>query len=1113
MSSSFDILVNKLNGFIRKYYKNLILKGTILSLSLIFLLFIIITFVEYLSWSNTITRTVIYYSFIISVFLIVSYYIIIPLSKLIKLGKVLSHKEAALIIGEHFPEVSDKLLNTLQLKENNSSQSMDLLLAGIEQKSSDLSPVPFHKAVLYKTNLKYAKYALPPIILILAVLFIAPSVIYESTDRILNHNTGYVKPLPYSLELQNSVFECAQREDFTILLKVTGEEIPSKIWISENSFNYRMVEIKPGLFEYTIKDILTDVYFSIVTEDFVSDKYHIKVYPQPVIFNFDVELIYAPYLQKQSENIENIGDLIIPEGTLINWSIYTRDTKNISFIIGDSLDVLTNNESNVFKHSITAKNDFDYTLVSENEFMISKDSMRFNIQVIKDEFPAIRANEYKDENNYGIINFSGTISDDHGFLSLSFYYRKDSIPELGWTKEKLLIDRNLSQQNFDYMMLATEYNLLPGDALNYYFEVRDNDAFNGYKSAKSEMYNFMMPDASELENKIDNSSDELKSKLAESLREINQLNKQIEETRLNLFEKKDLSWADKQQLSDLLKKEEALKKQLDDIKKLNEDIKELEELLKKKMSPELAEKLKQLQELFNELFDKDLEKELEKLKEELEKENVSEFLEKMKQQNEDLKSDLEQNLELYKQMEFEQMIEESIEELQKLAEKEKTLSEETANKENSKEESAEKQSEIQEEFAELMEKLENADSLNKELEEPFNVQVDTATAGDISEEMEKAQENVEKGKENKASENQKSAGDKMEDMADGLSMMMNAAMEEKMGEDVEQIKRMLDNLLDLSFAQENLIGELNTTLKNDPKNDEIREQQKGLKDDFELINDSLMAMSKRQVAIKPFIVKESGKINSHIDKALRGLEEQNKGKASGEQQYAMTSMNNLSLMLAESLEQMKQSMQMAAQKKGGGKCKNPGKGKSPSMSEIMKQQEGLGQGMKGKMKKSGKDGKDGKDGLNNKSEELARMAATQGEIRRMLQEFVEQLEGEGGNGSALSKILEEMKKNEDDIINRRVTMETLERQKQIETRLLKSQKALQEREKEKKRESKEGKNRNNSNQNNKSEYKSTKENQEEILITTPIELQPYYKKLLKEYLYKLETEKDKENGS
>jgi len=1027
--------------------------------------------------------------------------------KLAKLGKVLSYEEAANIIGSHFPEVSDKLLNTLQLSHRSEGQSLELLMAGIEQKSKELTPVPFKKAVLYKTNIKYLKYVIPPMVLVVFLLLVSPGTIVEPAERIINHDQGYLKPLPYSIELVNKDFSCAQREDYTIRVIAQGEEVPDKIWITESGFNYRMSEIKPGVYEYIFKDVLSDIYFSITTHDFTSEKYRVKVFPQPVIFNFDVDLYYPSYLLKQNEKIENIGDLIVPEGTIINWNIYTRDTKNISFISDDSITILNSNESNVFNNSITAKSDFSYMLVAENEFMSSKDSMIFNVQVVLDEYPVILVHEYRDEQNYGTINFSGTISDDHGFLSLNFYYRKDSLPELKWSKDQLLIERNISQQHFDYMMTALGYNLLPGDALSYYFEVRDNDAFNGYKRAKSEMYYFIMPDASELEDKIENSSNELKSKLNESLKEIQSLDKQIEDIRLNLFEKKELSWSDKQQLADLLQQKEDIKNKLDEIQKLNDEIKELQEHFKKQLNPELQEKLKQLQELFNELFDKEMQEELEKLKEELKKENINDFLEKMKEQNEDLKSDLEQNLELYKMMEFEQMMQESIDELNKLGEEEKALSKETANKENSKEESQEKQKEIQEKFDKLMEKLEKADKLNKELEDPYSVEVDSSLSNEISSEMDNAQENIEKGKENKASENQKKAGSKMEDMANGLSMMMQAAMEEQMGEDIDLIKNMLDNLLDLSFAQENLIEELNSLSKNDPKNNEVREQQKGLRDDFEILNDSLMSMSKRQAAIKPFVVKESGKINNYIDKALKHLQGQTPGKASGDQQYAMTSMNNLALMLSESLDEMMQSMmQMQGSKKGGAKCKNPGKGKSPSMSEIMKQQQGLGQGMKGKMNKNGKEG------LNKDSEELARMAAAQGEIRRMLQELIEQLEAEGGNGNALNKIVDEMKKTEDDIVNRRLTQQTLERQKQIETRLLKSEKALQEREKEKKRESKEGKNRNSGNQNEESEYKTTKENQEEILITAPIEVRPYYRKLLKEYLYKLEKEKDKEDG-
>jgi len=265
-------------------------------------------------------------------------------------------------------------------------------------------------------------------------------------------------------------------------------------------------------------------------------------------------------------------------------------------------------------------------------------------------------------------------------------------------------------------------------------------------------------------------------------------------------------------------------------------------------------------------------------------------------------------------------------------------------------------------------------------------------------------------------------------------------------------------------------------------------------------------MSKRQPAIKKFITRESGKVNSYLESAIDFMQERKKGPALGQQQYAMTSMNNLALMLAESLDQMKQSMQMQSEQAGKGTCKNPGQG-PPSMQEMLQMQQQMNSGMQGKAKKSGLNGKEG---LNSQSKELARMAAMQGEIRRRLQEYINELERNGNDGSALSKLAEEMEKTEEDIINRRISLETLERQKQLEVRLLKSEKAEQEREKQKKRESEEGKNRKRSNLNNNLKYKQEKENQQEILLLSPIEMSPYYRALLNKYLYKLEKENDKQ---
>ena len=66
--------------------------------------------------------------------LFVSKFIAIPFLKLIKLRKGIKYSDAAKIIGDHFKEIDDKLINILELAEMN--QNNDLVNASIEQKTS-----------------------------------------------------------------------------------------------------------------------------------------------------------------------------------------------------------------------------------------------------------------------------------------------------------------------------------------------------------------------------------------------------------------------------------------------------------------------------------------------------------------------------------------------------------------------------------------------------------------------------------------------------------------------------------------------------------------------------------------------------------------------------------------------------------------------------------------------------------------------------------------------------------------------------------------------------------------------------------------------------------------
>ena len=64
---------------------------------------------------------------------------------------------------DFFPEISDKLLNIIQL---NSQPTTELIIASIQQKTKEFGSISFKKAVQFKDNLKYLKYTVLPLMII-----------------------------------------------------------------------------------------------------------------------------------------------------------------------------------------------------------------------------------------------------------------------------------------------------------------------------------------------------------------------------------------------------------------------------------------------------------------------------------------------------------------------------------------------------------------------------------------------------------------------------------------------------------------------------------------------------------------------------------------------------------------------------------------------------------------------------------------------------------------------------------------------------------------------------------------------------------------------------------
>ena len=174
----------------------------------------------------------------------------------------------------------------------------------------------------------------------------------------------------------------------------------------------------------------------------------------------------------------------------------------------------------------------------------------------------------------------------------------------------------------------------------------------------------------------------------------------------------------------------------------------------------------------------------------------------------------------------------------------------------------------------------------------------------------------------------------------------------------------------------------------------------------------------------------------------------------------MKNVNDLALMLSESMEQMQQ--QMSGMMSGSQMCNKPGSSSKPGsvpMDKITEGQEGLNEQMKEMAKKQGKKGKPGQEGgQGNSAKDFAKAAARQAALRRALEEMAEE-RGEQGKGASeeLQQLIEQMDKVEVDLVNKRLDNQLLLRQQDILTRLLEAEKADRQRDKDEKRKAETGK--------------------------------------------------------
>ncbi len=1130
--NNYDWLVARLDAFIRKYYANKVIRGTLVFLSCLLFYIVTVSVGEYYLYLPVWSRIAIMSVFVgLGVSALVAW-VAIPLMKMARLGSVISHEQAAGIIGRHFPEVSDKLLNILQLRNSNDNAgSRELAEASINQKISQISVVPITSAIDLSRNRKYLPYLLPPLFAGIFILIAAPNVFKEGSSRLLQPTRSFEKPAPFKFLVQNASLVALRNADFVLTMEAQGAALPAEASIEIGDERVSMQSLPGHTFKYTFRNVTEPITFRFYAAGYNSQPYTLKVIQRPVLKSFRVSINYPAYTGRKNETRNSLGDMVLPAGTSVNWSLVTSHTDAATIKFGDGQPVALGGDASEYAYHFRFMNDTAYTLTLHNNKAAIADSFRYQVQVIPDQFPVIQLQQFKDSISGKQILLSGSAGDDYGVTRVTFNYEVSE-------KNKTVLSKSVAikasagaltsfEQYFDIQALG----LKPGQKVAYYIEAWDNDGIHGSKASRSDIMSFQMYDKEQLDSAINENSQQINSGISNSAERTKQLQSDYKDAQSKMAQSSNMDWQMEQTMQQMMEKQKELKTQVENVKQRFEE--QMQQSEQKNYSEDLKEKQQELNKQLNNLLNEELKKQMEKLQELMKKLNKEQAMEAMKE--------LEQENKLFN-------MEDLANKMDDLAKEQRQLKKETDQGKKEATSLSKEQKKLEDKLEKaLKEDMKETQQLAKDTKEKDRLESEEQSGKEAQKEMQESEQELNEKQNSKSGKSQDKAAENLENMAKSLRDKAAGMDMEQIEIDIKATRQILTNLIRLSFAQEDLMESVRHTSPSTQAYVTNQEEQNRLHRNSQMIRDSLFALSKRIAKLSPTINKNTTDLERKMQKAVNDLENRRMDLATADQQYVMTYTNNLALLLNELLANLMQ-MQNEGKKPGGaGMCKKPGgkkgqgSGAGPQLSDIISQQQQLGEGMgqmqkpggkkpgggekgeqkgqgagkeKGQGQKPGQgsggsgnggngEGQEGENGEYGDSEKLAKLAQQQAAIRRQLAELASLLNSKGmGNLSKeLRELEQKMDKNETDLVNRRINPDLMLRQKEIQTRLLETEKSMREQEQDDKRSSKNAEEISRPVPPALQKYITDKRQMLEQYKTVPPQLKPYYRDMVENYFH------------
>ena len=981
-----------------------------------------------------------------------------------------SIKKLASILGKNiFPDKRDMVVNALQLETSSGkNESRALAQFYIESVKEKLNSIDFYISFKNHKSVKLKILLLCSWIFTVLIFLVNYDHSADAFHRWANPTKFFPAPKPFSLLSMSGDIHIIGGDKTEINIQSSSSFpdtvhlhlIPNQASTKKRDslqLKFSTTPVEDGTYHFDLPELYQDYSYQAIVkakhfweawESVKTERFNIFVTDRPIFESFSLTTIPPKYTKL--EKVTQEGNIALVEGlkgSIIQVDLTSnRMLKNSYLVInGEKSEMASsyNRASGYFK--LMDEGQFTINLVDKRG-ITNKDPIPYKLQIIPDHDPVlsiIRPAPVIELGNNQSVPIHLEVSDDYGFTELQLAYEVRRPAYLQADPYVAMFNINdLNTDSLDQTIKMfwdlNDMMLMPEDEVHYHFELTDNDIISGPKKTISSTFIVRVPSLADLYENVESYEEDFIQDMLSDIDEIKDLKEQFEEMELQILKSKELDWDQEQSLKNSI---EESKDEIKNLEELAEAIQSITDQSEKHklFSPDLLDKFKELSELISEIIPDDFLENIDDLQNALENmdmKSLQEALNELSENMTQIEQDLDRYLEIFKKFQAEQKLDEIQNRMQQLFDQQQALDQEMSESKNNDEIStlerfAQEEERNLDEFENIKSLMEDAAETIEPFSETSSDELSELSDSELSQDLENS---LNKTIENLSQQNMAEANNASEESLNNMEMMMQQMMDIKQGfnqesvaEMVEKFQSLMQDMLYLSSEEEKLRYDVKQSSRNSPRLRELASRQQLLQDQLQSITNQMMELSNETFAITPEIGKGVGKASIGMQEAKTKLTDRNLSQAGKNQDMAMEGLNEATLGLFNSMQNMQASGSASGYEQF-----------LKMMQQMAGQQQGLNQqGMQLSL---------GQMAAAAQQQMMQQMLSKQKGIRKSLEQLMNEMRHSSQKGMGeLGGIAGEMDEVIKDLQKKRFNRKTKERQQRILSRMLDSQTSMTQR--------------------------------------------------------------------